>query len=135
VFRDVVAVAELMETREARPIGLQCLRDVRADESLEEENLFLEGGAGPLQRAVRNEAVRGCPHEDTAAGGDVGPVEADSKTILCLRFPSLLVWEASVYGDADVRNDLQLIGGARSGRDAGVGKGGWVQVRPLRQAR
>jgi hypothetical protein len=63
VFRDIVAVAELMETCEAHPIGLQSLRDVRADESLKEENLFFKGGAGPLRRAVRNEAVRRCPHE------------------------------------------------------------------------
>jgi hypothetical protein len=75
---------------------------VRADEALEEKNLFFEGGARLLQRAVREEAVRRRPHEDAAACGDVGTVEADGETVFGLWLPSLLLGKASVHGNADV---------------------------------
>jgi hypothetical protein len=110
VLRDVVSIAELVEAGEAGPIGFQRLRDVRADEALEEKHLFFEGGAGLLQCAVREEAVRRRPHEDAAAGGDVRTVDACSETIFCLGFSSPLLRKASVNGDADVRDDLQFVG-------------------------
>jgi hypothetical protein len=48
VLRNVVVIAKLVEASEAGPIGLQRLGDVRADEALEEKNLFFEGSPGPF---------------------------------------------------------------------------------------
>jgi hypothetical protein len=97
--------------------------------------LLFEGGTRLLQRAVGNEAMRRCPHENATAGGDVGPVEADGQTVLCLWPPSLLLWEAGVYCHADVRDDLDWVCGTRCGRDAGWGEWGWVKTGTLWQAR
>jgi hypothetical protein len=108
---------------------------VRADQALEEKNLFFEGGAGLLQLAMRDEAVRLRPHEDATAGGDVRPVEADGEAVLGLRFSSLLLRETCIYSDANIRDDLQVIGQARCGRDARWEKGGWAQGRALGQTR
>jgi hypothetical protein len=82
---------------------------VRTNESLEEEDLFLEGGAGPLQRAVGDEAVWCRPHENMLTSGDVRPIETDGDVVLGLRFPSLFLWEAGIYGNANVRDDLERI--------------------------
>jgi hypothetical protein len=98
-----------MKTREARPVGLQRLRDVCANESLKEEDLFLEGSAGLLQRAVGDEAVWCRPHEDAPTSGDVRPIETDGDTVLGLGFPSLLLREAGIYGNANVRDDLEHV--------------------------
>lgn len=82
---------------------------MHAGKSLKEKNLFFEGGPGLLQGATRDKAVRCRPHEDVAAGGDVGTVEADGETVFCLWLPSQLLREAGVYGNADVRDDLPRV--------------------------
>jgi hypothetical protein len=102
VFCNIVVITELVKAGEACPVGLQGFRDVHTNEALKEEDLFLEGGAGLLQRVVGDEAVWGRPHEDATTGGDVGPVEADSKAILGLGFASRFLRETCIYGDADV---------------------------------
>jgi hypothetical protein len=64
-------------------------------------------------------------------GGDVGSVEADGEAILCLWLPSLLVQEAGVYGNVDVRDDLQWVYWVRCGRDAEWEEWRWVKMRPF----